>query len=138
MGITARGLAANALKTPVPIKNHKFGRPTRKIGQKSQCNTASWPGLLAIAAESEYTQVRFRFSYDALLKLGILLVARAGCKVRSVPGHHTKLLAALADLSGTPDVEPVAETMRQKRNLDLYEGGAYVTDSRGGAILNLR
>ena len=90
---------------------------------------------LAIASESAYTQVKFRFSYDALLKLGIFLVARSGYKLRSVPGHHVKLLAALSDLSGTPDVEPVAETMRQKRNLDLYEGGVGVTDSEASEYL---
>ena len=55
---------------------------------------------LLIAAESDYTQVKFRFSYDALIKLGILLVARVGYKVRSIPSHHVKLLAAITDLNG--------------------------------------
>ena len=84
---------------------------------------------LSIAGESEYTQVRFRFSYDALLKLGILMVAKQGYKVRSIPGHHIKILEALSLLSETPDVEVVADTMRQKRNLDLYEGGALISES---------
>jgi hypothetical protein len=90
---------------------------------------------LAIAAQSEYTQVKFRFCYDALLKLGILLAARAGYKVRSVPGHHIKLLEALADLAETPDVEVMADAMRQKRNMNLYEGGAYVSDSEAAEYL---
>ena len=73
--------------------------------------------------------MRFRFSYDALLKLGILMVAKQGYKVRSIPGHHIKILEALSLLSETPDVEVVADTMRQKRNLDLYEGGALISES---------
>ena len=84
---------------------------------------------LQIASDSDYIQVKFRFCYDALLKLGILLVAKAGYKVRSITGHHIKLLEALSILSETPDVEIIAEAMRQKRNMDLYEGGAFVSES---------
>jgi hypothetical protein len=112
-----------------------FFRKQKFTAQQLQSFERSAKEDLAIAAESEYTQVRFRFSYDALLKLGILLTAREGYKARSVPGHHIKLLEALAAFSGTPDVEVVADTMRQKRNMDLYEGGAYVSDSEASEYL---
>ena len=91
---------------------------------------------LEIASDSDYIQVKFRFCYDALLKLGIFVVAKAGYKIRSIPGHHIKLLEALSLLSETPDVEIVAETMRQKRNMDLYEGGAYVSESEVAEYLD--
>lgn len=83
---------------------------------------------LKIAAETTYNQVRFRFSYDAMLKLGIALVARQGYKVRSVAGHHAKLLQALGELLNDPDIENVADIMRQKRNMDLYEGGTLISE----------
>ncbi len=51
---------------------------------------------LDIASKSKISEVVFRFSYDALIKLGIFLIAKNGYKVRSIPGHHIKILEQLA------------------------------------------
>ena len=83
---------------------------------------------LMIASDTNYNQVRFRFSYDAMLKLGIALIATRGYRVRSVPGHHVKILEALGALLNDSDVESIADLMRQKRNQDLYEGGALISE----------
>lgn len=40
---------------------------------------------LAIAEASDVPEVIFKFSYDALIKLGITLIARQGYKIRSEP-----------------------------------------------------
>jgi hypothetical protein len=45
---------------------------------------------LFVAKKSDIVEVVFRFSYDALLKFGMYILAKNGYKVRSVPGHHQK------------------------------------------------
>src|SRR5258706_11340836 len=80
-----------------------------------------------IAQESDVAEVVFKFAYDAMLKLAIFLAAKKGYKTRSVPGHHIKLLEKLAEILNQDDIVVVAEEMRQKRNLDLYQGGFYIS-----------
>jgi hypothetical protein len=50
---------------------------------------------LKIAQDSDIPDVVFKFSYDALIKLGIVLIAKKGYKVRSTTGHHVKILEKL-------------------------------------------
>ena len=46
---------------------------------------------LQIAAENKRPEVKFTYSYNALIKGGITLVAKIGkVKIRSVAGHHIK------------------------------------------------
>ncbi|MEK7212507.1 MAG: hypothetical protein AAB686_02430 [Patescibacteria group bacterium] len=78
---------------------------------------------LRIAAESRVPEVVFKFSYEALIKLGIVAIARRGYRVRSAPGHHMKILEKLSELLGDENIVIVGNRMRQVRNLDLYEGG---------------
>ena len=115
--------------------NRNFFRKQSFTSEQLDAFARSAKDDLAIAAESEYVQVKFRFCYDAMIKLGILLAARAGYKVRSIPGHHIRLLAALAEISGVADVEVLADTMRQKRNMDLYEGGVFVSEAEASEYL---
>lgn len=84
---------------------------------------------LKIAEGAEIAEVRFTYSYNALLKAGIALIAGLkGLKVRSAPGHHVKTLEMTGELLKDEDIFAVANSMRMKRNTDLYAGGIIITD----------
>ncbi len=87
---------------------------------------------LEIADESDIPDVVFKFSYDAFIKLGIVLIAQKGYKVRSTTGHHVKILEKLSQLLKDEDILVLGNKMRQERNVNLYEGGFFVgeKDSR--------
>ena len=52
--------------------------------------------------------VVFRFSYDVLLKLAVYVAACSGLRVRSVTGHHIKLLEKLSEALQDEDAFHVA------------------------------
>lgn len=79
-----------------------------------------------IAEESDISDVIFKFSYDALIKLGIALIAQKGYKVRSTVGHHIKILEKLSQLLKDEDILVLGNKMRQERNVNLYDGGFFV------------
>lgn len=81
---------------------------------------------LKIAEESDISDVIFKFSYDALIKLGIALIAKKGYKVRSMAGHHVKILEKLSQLLKDEDILVLGNKMRQERNVNLYDGGFFV------------
>ena len=81
---------------------------------------------LKIAEESGISDVVFKFSYDALVKLGIMLIAKKGCKVRSNAGQHVKILEKLSQLLKDEDILVLGNKMRQERNVNLYDGGFFV------------
>lgn len=83
---------------------------------------------LKIAEGSDISDVIFRFSYDALLKLGIVLIAKGGYKVRSTAGHHIKILEKMNEILKNEDVIIFGNKMRQQRNFNLYSGGFSVTE----------
>ncbi|MBL7131413.1 MAG: hypothetical protein ISS45_08455 [Candidatus Omnitrophica bacterium] len=81
---------------------------------------------LEIAESTDIPDVVFKFSYDALIKLGIALIAQKGYKVRSTAGHHVKILEKLSQLLKDEDVLVLGNKMRQERNVNLYDGGIFV------------
>ena len=81
---------------------------------------------LKIAEESDVPDVVFKFGYDALIKLGIALIAKKGYKVRNTPGHHIKILEKLSQLLKDEDIVVLGNKMRQERNVNLYDGGFFV------------
>ena len=83
---------------------------------------------LYIAQDSDVSEVTFRFTYDALIKLGITLIAHKGFKVRSKPGHHIMILEKLSQLLDDEDIAVFGNKMRQKRNTDLYSGGSLASE----------
>lgn len=83
---------------------------------------------LAIANASKVPEVVFKFSYDALIKFGIALIAGEGYKVRSVPGHHTKIIEKMSEMLRNEDVLTTGNAMRQARNRDLYEGITLISE----------
>jgi hypothetical protein len=90
---------------------------------------------LQIAEESDIPDVIFKFSYDALIKLGISLIAREGYKVRSAVGHHVKILEKLSQLLGDEDVLVLGNKMRQERNFNFYDGGIFIPEKDSEAYL---
>ena len=83
---------------------------------------------LKIAESTDISDVIFKFSYDALVKLGIALIAKKGYKVRSTAGHHVKILEKLSQLLKDEDILVLGNKMRQERNTNLYDGGFFVGD----------
>lgn len=83
---------------------------------------------LKIAESSDITDVIFKFSYDALIKLGITLIAKKGYKIRSTAGHHVKILEKLSKILKEEDLLILGNKMRQERNANLYNGGFFVAE----------
>ena len=83
---------------------------------------------LQIAKKSELPEVKFVFTYNAFLKAGITLLAAKGYKVRSVKGHHMKILEKTSQILRDEDIFLFGNVMRSKRNRDLYEGGMPLTE----------
>jgi len=90
---------------------------------------------VAIAVESGVPEVVFKFAYDALIKIGMALIAGRGYKVRSRVGHHVKIIEKIAEILNDPDVVVLGNKMRQDRNVDLYEGDGHVSEKDSQACL---
>ncbi len=78
----------------------------------------------------------FKFSYDALVKTGITLIAACGCRVKSRQGHHIKILEKLSQILNDKDIQIIGEAMRKKRNLDLYQGGVLISQKEAAEYLH--
>ncbi len=83
---------------------------------------------MRIACEDKIADVKFTYSYDALIKGGIALISRYNKKIKSVPGHHIKIIEVIAKIIGDETVAVIGNAMRVKRNMDFYGGGAEVTE----------
>ncbi len=83
---------------------------------------------LSIAKHSELSEVRFKFTYDALIKMGLLVIAKEGYRVRSASGHHVWILQKTSELLNNGDLAVIGNVMRQKRNRDLYDGVCTVSE----------
>lgn len=82
---------------------------------------------LKIAKEVKIPEVRFNYTYTALIKGGIALLSYYQIKIKSVPGHHVKIIEQLGRLLGDDSILDAGNVMRTKRNTDFYEGGIEVT-----------
>lgn len=81
---------------------------------------------LELAGPGEEAEVVFHFTYMALLKIGIYLIAKEGYRVKSQPGHHVKIIELLSKLSGSEEVLSIGDKMRKDRNIDLYGSGLLI------------
>ena len=87
---------------------------------------------LNIAQKDQFREVKFTYCYQALIKIGMAILAKkGGVKVRSVMGHHIKILNKLSEILGDPDIFTVGNAMRMKRNRDLYDANATITKKEG-------
>jgi hypothetical protein len=91
---------------------------------------------LQIAQKDKIPEVKFTYSYQTLIKIGITLLAHLGkVKVRSKPGHHVKILEKMGDLLGDDDVVTIGNAMRMNHNTDLYGGGEIVGEKEAADYL---
>jgi len=92
---------------------------------------------LGIAKRTNIAEVKFQFTYNALLKLGISLIACHGHKVRSRAGHHIKILEKMSEILGNKDILAYGNQMRKTRNTELYDGGSMmITGKQSAEYLN--
>jgi len=115
----------------INFENQYFQRLAFKEGQIEQFLKSALHDL-GIAESSNIPDIVFKFSYDALVKLGIALIAKKGYKIRSTTGHHVKILEKLSQILKEEDILVLGNKMRQERNTNLYDGGFFVgeKDSR--------
>ncbi len=78
---------------------------------------------LNIAKQANVVDVKFQFSYNAMIKLGICLAASYGKKVNSRAGHHIKIIEVIASVLDNNSVAAIGNQMRKIRNTELYDGG---------------
>jgi len=88
-----------------------------------------------IAKNDVYIEVRFTYAYNALIKAGIALLSKNGLRVRSVPGHHIKIVESLSRLLKDEEIRIIGDQMREKRNVGFYLGGTAVTEKECGEYL---
>lgn len=110
----------------INFENQYFRRLVFSENQIKQLSDSAIHDL-KIAESSDVNDVMFKFSYDALIKLGIFLIAKNGYKVRSTTGHHVKILEKLSKILQDNDIVVLANKMRQERNINLYDGGFFVS-----------
>jgi hypothetical protein len=91
---------------------------------------------LSIAKRDKILEVKFIYTYTALLKAGIALLSMHKIKIRSIPGHHIKLIDTLAQMLEDEAIADIGHAMRMKRNQDLYAGGIAVTNKECLEYLN--
>ncbi|MDI6809165.1 MAG: hypothetical protein QME66_09320 [Candidatus Eisenbacteria bacterium] len=91
---------------------------------------------LEIAKKDQFPEVRFTYSYQALVKVGIALIAKVGqVRVRSAPGHHIKILEKMSEILKNQDVLTIGNAMRTKRNYDFYGGGDSISGKEANDYL---
>ena len=82
---------------------------------------------LNIAKKVNILDVRFNYTYAALIKSGIALLSYHQIKVKSVPGHHMKIIDQIGRLLKDEEIVNAGNVMRSKRNKGFYGGGTGVT-----------
>ena len=80
-----------------------------------------------IASKDRFPEVVFDFSYKALIKIGITLIAFQGYKSKSTTGHHVKIIEKLSQILKDENIKIIGDKMRKKRNLDLYTDGIIIS-----------
>jgi len=84
---------------------------------------------LHIAQKDNFSEVRFMYSYNSLIKAGIALIAIIGqVKVKSNQGHHYKIIEKMTQILHDDELLRIGNAMRSKRNLDFYGGGAIISE----------
>jgi len=90
---------------------------------------------LKIAIEDKIIEVKFTYTYSAFVKGGITLLSFYNKKVKSMPGHHVKIIEVMADALKDQNIEIIGSAMRSKRNTDFYDGGIEVTQKETAEYL---
>lgn len=90
---------------------------------------------LKIAENVKIPEVIFKFSYDALIKVGITLISKNGYKVKNRLGHHIKILETLGNILEDNEIEAIGNLMRKQRNFDLYGEGTIISKKQSEEYL---
>lgn len=91
---------------------------------------------LRIAKEDTHPEVKFSYSYNALIKAGIALIAAQGnVKVRSTAGHHIIIIEKIAEILDDDTIMTMGNAMRMKRNDDFYGGGIFISEKDSGEYM---
>jgi hypothetical protein len=89
-----------------------------------------------IASEDDHLEVKFNYCYNALIKVGIALIAaKGGVKVRSIAGHHMKIIEKMSEILDDEMVMTIGNAMRTKRNEDFYGGGIFISEKESTEYL---
>jgi hypothetical protein len=91
---------------------------------------------LIIAKKAEMKEIKFQFTYNAFIKLGISLIACHGHKVRSRMGHHTKILEQTSLILEDDNISVFGNQMRKARNSELYDGAMSITNKQADAYFD--
>lgn len=83
---------------------------------------------LNIAKVDKIREVKFNYSYTALIKSGITLLMMRSKKIRSVPGHHLIIIEKMSKILQDNSIEAIGNAMRTKRNIELYAGGIEISE----------
>ena len=83
---------------------------------------------LKIARQDTIADVKFTYSYDSLIKGGIAIVSLYNKKIKSMPGHHMKIIETMAAILNDDTIGAIGNAMRSKRNADFYSGGIEITE----------
>jgi len=83
---------------------------------------------LNIAIEDKILDVKFNYSYTALIKSGVALLSFHQIKAKNALGHHFKIIEMLASILKDDNISVLGNIMRNKRNVGLYAGGMIVTE----------
>lgn len=81
-----------------------------------------------IAKKDKILDVKFNYVYTALIKSGIALLSFHQVKIKSIPGHHFKIIEQISRILKDDSIMAMGNLMRSKRNLDFYSGGIEVTE----------
>ncbi len=84
---------------------------------------------LEISRKNSEPEVKFHFTYMALIKIGIYLIASEGYRVKSRPGHHQMIIEELGELLKNGDVVLIGDKMRRSRNMDFYSADGMITET---------
>ena len=91
---------------------------------------------LSIAQKTDIEDVRFQFTYNAFIKLGISLISVTGYKVRSRIGHHIKILEQTSSILNDENISAYGNQMRKTRNSELYDGAMSITKKQADAYFD--
>ncbi|OIO74277.1 MAG: hypothetical protein AUJ85_06105 [Elusimicrobia bacterium CG1_02_37_114] len=83
---------------------------------------------LKLAGKNNEPEIKFHFTYMALLKIGIYCIAKTGYRVKSRSGHHIKIIETLSKILNNDEILVLGDTMRKNRNKDLYFSDAIITE----------
>jgi len=81
-----------------------------------------------IAKKDNILEVKFNYTYTSLIKAGIALLSFYKMKIKSVPGHHIKIIEKISNILKNDTIDEIGNVMRSKRNLDFYAGGIEITE----------